>query len=217
MSRYILSPHSQGSPEWLQDRAGKVTGSRAADMLAKTAKGEWSAKRRDYCLELSVERLTGQPEPQGFVSREMQWGIDQEPFARLDYEMATGNLVKESGFMYLPDLPVGCSVDGLFNEGGKTGLWEAKCPKSTTHIKYLEAQALPPEYKPQVLHNLWVTGAEFADFVSFDPRLPESVRLFIVRYVPTADELAEHEAQVMAFLAEVDATVERITSLGKAA
>jgi len=214
MSRYILSPHAQGTSEWLKDRAGKVTGSRAADMLAKTAKGEWSAKRRDYCLELAVERLTGQPEPQGFVSREMQHGIDQEPFARMHYEEATGNLVKESGFMYLPDLPVGCSVDGLFDEDGKTGLWEAKCPKSTTHIKYLEAQALPPEYKPQVLHNLWVTGAEFADFVSFDPRLPESVRLFIVRYVPTADELAEHEAEVMAFLTEVEQTVSRILALG---
>lgn len=217
MSRYILSPHPQGTQGWLDDRAGKVTGSRAADMLAKTAKGEWSAKRKDYCFELAVERLTSEPAPSGFVSREMQWGIDQEPFARLEYEMETGNLVKESGFMYLPDLPVGCSVDGLFDEDGRIGLFESKCPKSTTHVKYLEAQELPAEYKPQVLHNCWVTGAEFADFVSFDPRMPESVRLFCIRYVPTADELGEHEAAVMAFLAEVDQTIARITALGKAA
>lgn len=213
MTRYILSPHEQGTEGWLLDRCGKVTGSRAADMLAKTAKGEWSAKRADYKFELAIEALTGEPQGPGFVSREMQWGIDNEPFARMAYEEATGNVALESGFMYLPGIDAGCSVDGLFNENGVRGVLETKCPKSTTHIRYLEAREIPPLYKPQCLHNVWVTGAAFADFVSFDPRFPEPLQLFIVRYTPTPEELAEHEKAVMAFLAERDELVQQLMQL----
>lgn len=213
MNRYILSPHAQGSDGWLLDRCGKVTGSRAADMLAKTAKGEWSTKRADYKFELAIEVLTGEPQGSDYVSREMQWGIDNEPFARMAYEESTGNVALESGFMYLPGVDAGCSVDGLFVENGVRGVLETKCPKSTTHIRYLEAREIPPQYKPQCLHNVWVTGAAFADFVSFDPRFPEALQLFVVRYTPTPAELAQHEKDVMTFLAERDELVQQLMRL----
>jgi hypothetical protein len=135
MNRYILSPHEQGSDGWLLDRCGRATGSRAADMLAKTAKGEWAAKRADYKFELAIEVLTRMPQGSDYVSKEMQWGIDQEPFARMAYEEKSGNVAIESGFMYLPDVDAGCSVDGLFVEDGRRGVLETKCPKSTTHIR----------------------------------------------------------------------------------
>ena len=213
MNRYILSPHEQGSTEWLLDRCGKVTGSRAADMLAKTAKKEWSTKRADYKFELAIEVLTGMPAAIEYVSKEMQWGIDQEPFARMAYEEKSGNVAIESGFMYLPDLDSGCSVDGLFVEDGRTGVLEAKCPKSTTHIRYLEAGVVPDQYRPQCLHNIWVTGAAFADFVSFDPRFPEDLQLFVCRYTPTDEELADHEKAVLQFLAERDELVAQLKRL----
>ncbi|WLS61546.1 YqaJ viral recombinase family protein (plasmid) [Bordetella bronchiseptica] len=102
-------PHEQGSDGWLLDRCGRVTGSRAADMLAMTAKKEWSTKRADYKFELAIEVLTGMPQGSDYTSKEMQWGIDQEPFARMAYEEASGNVAIESGFMYLPDVAAGCS------------------------------------------------------------------------------------------------------------
>lgn len=210
MSRYILSPHTQGTEEWLLDRCGKVTGSRASDMLAKTVKGDWSAKRADYKFELAIEVLTKTPQTSDFMSREMQWGVENEPFARIAYEESTGNIAVESGFMYLPGVDAGCSVDGLFVENGVTGVLEIKSPKSTTHIKYMEGGVVPALYKPQCLHNIWVTGASFADFVSFDPRFPEALQLFIVRYRPTPEELAEHEKSVMDFLAERDELVSHL-------
>ena len=213
MNRYILSPHEQGSDGWLLDRCGKVTGSKAFDMLAKTAKKEWSAKRADYKFELAIEVLTGMPAAIEYVSKEMQWGIDQEPFARMAYEEKSGNVAIQSGFMYLPDVDAGCSVDGLFVEDGRTGVLEAKCPKSTTHIRYLEAGVVPDQYRPQCLHNVWVTGAAFADFVSFDPRFPEDLQLFICRYTPTAEELADHEKAVLQFLAERDDLVAQLKRL----
>jgi hypothetical protein len=213
MSDYLICQHEQGTDGWKRDRLGKATGSRAADMMAKTAKGVWSAKRADYMFELAIEKLTNEPAVDIYVSREMQWGVDNEPFARMAYEEQTGNIALESGFFYLPNIAAGCSVDGLFVEAGKTGLLETKCPKSTTHIRYMQAQTIPDEYKPQCLHNIWVSGAEFADFVSFDPRMPEPLQLFIHRYTPTFEELLAHEVAVNQFLAEVDGLVENLLKL----
>jgi hypothetical protein len=44
--------------KWLQDRLGKVTASRIADMLATTKTG-WGASRRNYAAELISERTYG--------------------------------------------------------------------------------------------------------------------------------------------------------------
>lgn len=203
MSRYILSAHPQGTPEWKADRAGKATGSRAADITARIKSGE-AAARRNYRVQLVIERLSGQPAEDGFVSKEMLWGTEQEPFARMAYEIAVGSAVKEAGFAYLPDIAAGCSVDGFIEDQGRVGLFEAKCPLSATHIAYMLADRLPPDYEPQILHNLWVTDAAFADFVSFDPRLPENLQLFRVRVERDEKKIKEHADAVMAFLFEVD-------------
>lgn len=215
MSRYIVCEHEQGSELWLQDRVGKVTGSRAADMLSKTAKGVWSAKRADYMFELAVEKLTNQATEIPYVTKEMKWGTEQEPFARMAYEETTGNLVNESGFFYLPDMDAGCSVDGLFEDHMGVGVLESKSPKSTTHIRYLEAGVVPEEYKPQCLHNLWITGADFVDFVSFDPRFPEALQLMIVRWTPTSEEIEEHAKAVVEFIGERDQLIEKLYRLAQ--
>lgn len=212
MSRYIVSPHPQGSDEWKADRAGKATGSRAADILARIKTGE-AAARRDYRVQLVTERLTGAPAENGFVSVDMQWGIDQEPFARMAYEEATGNIVKEAGFIYMPDVYAGCSVDGLISGGG---LFEAKCPKSATHIGYLLANRVPPAYEPQLIHNLWITEEPFADFVSFDPRMPKHLQMFRVRMERDDERIKSHEAEVLRFLDEVDALVAKLGALPQA-
>lgn len=198
---YILSSHAQGTPEWKADRAGKATGSRAADILAKIKTGE-AAARRDYRVQLVTERLTGAPADDGFTSKEMLWGTEQEPFARMAYEELTGVLVREAGFTYLPNLSVGCSVDGFTEDDG---FLEIKCPKSATHIAYIQAGTVPSQYVPQITHNLWVTGCKYADFVSFDPRLPDYLQLHIVRFERDEEKIKAHEAEVMAFLKEVDA------------
>ncbi|HKT98608.1 MAG TPA: YqaJ viral recombinase family protein [Paraburkholderia sp.] len=208
----IVCEHAQGTPEWLADRAGRATGSRAKDILAKIKTGE-AAARRNYRVQLATERLTGKPQESGFVSKEMQWGTDQEPFARMAYESATGNLVTEMGFIYLPNIMAGCSVDGLIEEGDRTGVFEAKCPLSATHVEYLVSGKLPTEYKPQILHNVYVTGADFADFVSFDPRMPEKLQLFKVRWERDEAEIKEYEAELLDFLSGVDRVHKSLSEL----
>lgn len=203
MSRFITCEHPQGTDGWLQDRAGKATGSRAADILATIKSGE-AAARADYRMDLVLERITGSPVQQGYVSPEMQWGIDKEPFARMAWEEFTGSFVSESGFVYLRDLMAGCSVDGFIDDSGSLGIWECKCPKSKTHYKYIKDNVLPSAYKPQILHNLYVTGAAFAEFTSFDPRMPAKLQLFTLRYERDDNEIQEYESKLLQFLAEVD-------------
>ncbi len=208
----IICEHPQGTPEWLADRAGRATGSRAKDILAKIKTGE-AAARRNYRTQLVTERLTGSPAESNFFNDAMRWGAEQEPFARMAYESKTGNLVTEMGFIYLPEMMAGCSLDGLIEDGGKTGIFEAKCPVSATHIEYLTAGKLPPEYRPQILHNVYVTGADFADFVSFDPRMPEKLQLFFVRWERVESEIEEYESELKAFLSEVDSLHKKLSEL----
>jgi predicted phage-related endonuclease len=206
VSRFTLSPHAQGTPEWKADRAGKATGSCANKIDGKIKSGAENADRRNYRVQIVTERLTGEPQDEGFVSKDMQWGTEQEPFARMAYEAATGAIVREAGFAYLPDLPAGCSVDGFIDDDTDgMGILECKCPKSATHITYMRDAKLPADYVAQVTHNLWVTGAAFCDFVSFDPRLPgERLQLFTVRVMRNELDLKGYEAALMRFLAECD-------------
>ena len=201
----------QRSPEWFAARLGRLTGSRADCVLAIGRNGAEAVKRRDYRLELACERLTGVSAENGFTSAEMQRGIDMEPAAFAAYEAATGELLSTSGFLSCTDVQMGCSLDGHVD--GFAGIVEIKCPKTATHVGYLEAGILPPAYVPQVTHNLLVSGAQWCDFVSYDDRLPESLRLFIVRVTREDVYLAAYELAARLFLGEVDTEVEGLMAL----
>ena len=204
MSRYLVSEHPQGTPGWLADRAGRLNGSEVAAIFATIAKGE-AAARADLRFKIVLERLTGTAEAAGYVSEEMEHGINTEPLARMAFEMATGLMVEESGYCRLPNVMAGVSPDGLVREDGKLGIVEFKCPKSRTHIGYLDAGVIPKIYQPQVDHTMWVTGAEFAYFQSFDPRFPEKLQRFHVRIERDQARIDAHECAVLQFLMEADA------------
>lgn len=201
----------QRSPAWVQARLGRLTGSRAGDMLATTKKGEPAAARRDLRIQLALERITGAPQEDVYVSAEMRRAVALEPRAIEAYEALTGCFVQRSGFLAHTTLPVGCSLDG--HVGDFAGLLEVKCPKSTTHLGYLEAGTVPLEYLPQIVHNLWITGAAWCDFLSFDDRFPPHLQTFLVRHARYEPEIALYGQAVAAFLAEVGQTVATVDAL----
>jgi putative phage-type endonuclease len=203
-----LSP--QGSPEWLQARVGRLTASAVADIYGTRKDGKETAARRDLRVRLALERITGRSQESGYVNADMQRGTELEPLARAAYEMATGRSVTETGFVYLLDPPVGCSPDGLV---GDEGLLEIKCPRAATHIETLERGTAPDDYVPQMLHQLWITGRDWVDFVSFCPDMPEELQVAIIRV--ETNNLTPHAAAVLRFLGEVDAEEARIRALRK--
>lgn len=191
----------QRSPEWFAIRSGKLTGSVAGEMLATIKSGE-AAARRDLRARLICERLTGQAQEDTYINAAMQRGIEKEPAALAAYEVLTGDLVMPSGFLQHPTIHAGCSLDGY------TGEYETvvsiKCPKSATHLRYLQSVGMPSDYVPQMLHELWLTGARRYAFLSFDDRFPEHLQsaLFVVERDDKAVE--DYAAKAVAFLAEVD-------------
>jgi putative phage-type endonuclease len=199
----------QGTPEWFAQRLGKVTASRVADIMAKTKTGV-SASRGNYLAQLVAERLTGQS-ADTFKSGAMQHGTETEPQARMVYEAETGQIVTEVAMINHPTIEMsGASPDGLV---GEDGLVEIKCPNTSTHIATLMADKAPSGYIPQMQWQMACTGRAWCDFVSFDPRMPEDMQLLIKRVPRDEALIAEYEAEVIKFLAEVQETVDKLIAL----
>jgi putative phage-type endonuclease len=189
----------QRTEEWFSARLGKVTASRVADVMAKTKSGP-SASRANYMADLICERLTGQRQ-EGFTSTAMQWGTDTEPQARAAYEFMTDAAVIETGLCLHPMIAdFGASPDGLV---GEDGLLEIKCPNSAAHIETLLSGEAPAKYKTQMQSQMACTGRAWCDFVSFDPRLPADMQLFVKRVHRDDAFIWTMEAEIVAFLDEL--------------
>ena len=199
----------QRTDEWFAQRLGKVTASRVADVMAKTKTG-YSASRENYMAQLVVERLT-QTKAESFTNAAMQWGTDQEPFARAAYEAAQGVMVEEVGFMSHPNIEMaGASPDGLV---GDDGMVEIKCPNTAGMIEALLTQKVPAKYFAQMQMQIACAGRQWCDYVVFDPRMPVKAQLFVKR-VPRDDVfIKEMETEIVKFLSEVDAQVQQLNQI----
>ncbi len=200
----------QRSPEWFATRCGKVTASRVADVIAKTKSGP-AASRTNYMAQLIAERLTGTVEP-SFTNAAMAWGTDAEPLARAAYEFHAGVLVDEVAFIDHPIVPMsGASPDGLV---GAKGLVEIKCPNTATHLETLLGSSLAGKYRAQMQWQMACAGRAWCDFVSFDPRLPPELQLHVERVAWDDGFIKETEAEIRAFIAEMDDKIARLKRLG---
>jgi len=196
----------QGSTEWFYQRLGKVTASRVADVIAKTKTG-YSTSRDNYMAQFVVERLTF-TKTESYTNAAMQWGTDTEPFARAAYEATQGVMVEEVGFVRHPTIEwAGASPDGLV---GDDGCIEIKCPNTLTMIETLLSQKVPGKYFTQMQFQLACTGRKWCDYVVFDPRMPAKAQLFVKRVDRDDAYIAEIEAEIVKFLAEVQSQVQQL-------
>lgn len=189
----------QRTHAWLMARVGHATGSRFKDVMARLKSGAPAQARTDYLTELAVERITGEP-TQHVVNSFMQWGVENEPGGRLRYIEVTGNDVEEVGFVRHADIAAGVSPDGIVP---LEGLIEIKCPSSANHLLTLR-EGMPERHLPQIQGAMWITGAAWCDFISFDPRFPTGLDLHIQRVHRDDKFITSLEAEVRLFLAELD-------------
>ena len=204
----------QGSPEWFAQRIGKVTASRLADVVAKGKASAEAATRATYRAELVAERLTGKS-AEGFTNAAMKWGTECEPLARAAYEAEYGLLVTETGMVQHPRISMaGASPDGFVSIDG---LIEIKCPETKSHIDTILSGEAPSKYIPQMQWQMACTGRAWCDFVSFDPRMPADMQMFVRRVLRNDDLIKAYEVEVVSFLEEVDATVLKLKAWKQAA
>lgn len=200
---------AQRSPEWFAQRLGKLTASRIADAIAKTKTG-WGASRANYMAQLVAERLTG-TQQESYTNAAMQWGTDIEPHARDAYEFRNDATVDPVGFVDHPVIEMaGASPDGLI---GDYGLVEIKCPNTATHIETLLGGSVPQKYLLQMQWQMACTRRHWCDFVSFDPRMPEHMRLFVRRVKREDVLIAGLENDALDFLREVERKVDDLRKL----
>ncbi len=196
----------QRTEDWYAARLGKVTASRVADVVAKTKTG-YSASRANYMAQLICERLTG-TQGDTYQNAAMAWGTEQEPAARGAYEARTGLLVQETGFVPHPTILMsGASPDGLV---GDDGLVEIKCPNTATHIDTILSEAVPGKYIAQIQWQMVCTGRQWCDFISYDPRVPEKMQLWVKRVQRDQKLIDEMENEVFNFIEELESKIDAL-------
>lgn len=198
----ITHDFEQGSDEWKQFRAGKITASRVKALMAKTKSG-YSTSRANMITQLAIERVTGTVD-EGYSNAAMLRGIEMEPEARNAYAMEHLTSVQEIGSVTHPDWDfVTCSPDGLVSEDG---LVEIKCPSAMAkHYAALQTGDHAKEYKWQLHHQMLVTGRDWVDAVSYDPRFPDGLKLAIVRI----EKDAEIQEELRAAIVECNVLIEQ--------
>jgi hypothetical protein len=202
----------QQTPEWLAQRVGRITGSRAKDVMARTQKGARTAEGKRYLMEIVCERLTGLASDH-FVTDAMLWGSEQEMYARAAYEMRTGRDPIKCGMAIHPQMEFfSSSPDGLVEDDG-VGLWEAKCPTTIKYVEWVLAGVVPDEHKDQLYSEMACWELPWVDFCAFDPRLIPRYELFLPpRFHRDEQRIAEIEAGVREFDAEANDIIGRLAA-----
>lgn len=199
-------------PEWFQARLGLVTSSKVSDAITLRQKGGTHdlAARRKLKMQIIAEMTTGQT-PENYVSAAMDWGIENEPRARAEYEYRTGSNVEQLGLVMHPTNPrAAATADGWV---APNGILEIKCPETYTHLEYLASQSIPKEYLDQINWQMACCGPEieWCDFVSYDPRIEaEELQLLVIRHERDEKRIAEMEDAVGQFLVETIELFEQI-------
>lgn len=201
-------PGEQRTMTWLAERLGHCTASRFKDVMDSLKNGNEGAKRATYRMEVLSERVTGKP-TEHYMNALMQWGVEQEEYARMAYESRTGAIISQPGFLHHPEIEwCGGSPDGTIDDDG---LIEIKCPSTSTHIKTLLGAEC--EHLPQIQGYLWITGRKWCDFISYDPRMPERLQLFVQRIDRNELFIEALAAEVKKFLSEVAAMQSKLAEI----
>jgi len=196
----IIKEIEQGSEDWFALRYGWITASKFKDVLSGGRGGAPSKTRASYMLQLAAEAVTDM-RVETYSNEYMEWGTETEPQARNMYEFVSGNTVEEVAFIrFGGDHKIGCSPDGII---GDDGMIEIKCPKTTTQIETYLSGKMPTVHRAQVQGQLWVSGRQWCDFVSFDPRINGEASFFCQRIERDDDYIKELEAKCFQFEVEL--------------
>lgn len=187
----------QQTHEWFQARCGNATASRFKDVMAMTKSGP-SLSRKRYMIELLTERLTGVP-VESPLTRDMLWGIQHEDMARETLEIELGIMVEQVGMIAHPEIACGASPDGLTDDY----TIEIKCPKTTTHVETV-LNGMPAHHVAQVQGQMWLANRPKAIFVSFDPRMPEDMKLYTQTIDRDDDYIEKLESNIKEFLNDIN-------------
>ena len=204
----LTASSPQATPEWFQQRIGKLTASNMAAAMSYLKNGKESTERQKLKMQIVAERLTDIIVPH-YVTDAMEWGIETETEAKEAAAKLIGIEIKPCGFFDHPEIDnFGATPDGLIDDDG---LIEIKCPTTTTHLSWLLENKVPDQHRPQMIAQLLCTGRRYCQFMSYDPRVPKRPILY-KRFAPSQAERDKVAQAAVLFLAEVDELFERVST-----
>jgi hypothetical protein len=198
---------AQRSPEWVHARLGRLCGSKASAMLA----GGKGVMRQNLLVQLVLERINNRSQERDFMSQAMREGVEREADALLHYEVVSGRLVRPVGYVQHDTLMAGCSPDGVI--GDFDGIVEAKSPQDPQHLEYLQTGKVPKVYRDQVTHGLWITGAKWCDWFSYNPNFEAPLQMKLVRIWRDDKAIDEYAQEAAFFLGDVDLQVAALRTM----
>ena len=182
----------QGTPEWLQARAGAITASRFSDAteVLKRASGdkkagEPSAASLKYASDVAIERISGHPYGEPVKAWTLERGHEMEAKARILYEVQTGLMAIDGGIFKTDDDWFGYSSDGAVD---LDGLIEIKAPVDTQKIVAMWQSGDVSEYAHQMQGGMWITGRQWCDFIMYVPDLARVGKDLFIKRVHRDDE-----------------------------
>ena len=200
----------QRTPEWDALRLARITASTITDLMATVKTGVAAGRKKLEATKIA-EIMTGLAGAVGYVNTAIEWGIEQEVNAVGAYEAVKDVLVRSVMFATHPTQSrAGASPDGLV---GDDGMIEVKCPETHTHIEYALAGVVPRKYYAQIQWGMACCEREWADFISFDPRLPGNCQLFIARVLRNDEYVAKVEREIGLAFRTIDATIAKLEAM----
>lgn len=201
----IMEKMIQGSIEWHNARRGRITMSKAKELVSKgRKKGDPSLTRASYLVDVASEIITGVT-----ADRYKSWDMDRgnilEPYAMDAYREHTGFEVREVGLGYLnSDKRISCSPDALGESHGV----EVKCQNPKNHLATIVRGFEPKQFIPQMQGGLWIFDFEFWDYVSFCPEFPEQP-IFVHRLYRDEEMIKQIEESALRGVEEIDEFVRK--------
>jgi hypothetical protein len=176
---YIDNGFEQDDIDWLLDLSKTEFCLRVGIELRE------ATERKSYRQGIVAERLTGLPaDPDPYVTYDMKWGSVNEDIAKTLYQMEKQCLVEDAYLAVHPELKCGASTDGTSTDmrTGEIGNCEVKCLRTANHLyKIIKENAVPDDYRDQIQFQMWLTGFDWCDFIGFDSRVPEGLKIYVER------------------------------------
>lgn len=195
----------QRTPEWDALRAGRLTASMASKLVTPT--GKMSTQYKGEIARIIAEQM-GLQDPE-FIPPTywMERGIALEEEALAWFEVETDLTVAPIGFVTSDSELIGASPDGIIwtlKDGGIP--LELKCPKPSTHIRYVLDGELPKEYIGQVHFQIALCDAPYGYFASYNPNVrPLILRVDRNGYTEMmAKALSEYEKEYLAAIKNLE-------------
>lgn len=189
----------QGTPEWHQVRAKKVTGSVADTLLVKGTNNKYGLGVGAVTLatKIAFERINNAPMPTtDYKSKSMSRGIEYESKMRRMYELQEFVKIKEVGFIESDCGTYGCSPDGLVGDDG--GIEGKSFTVPTLHSDLLRGIESKEIDVVQIKWNLFTSKRKWWDFISFYPEY-KPMPLIKRRYYVDEEMNARFEDRMDAF------------------